>query len=82
MEAAVCCRLDACSSVRCDRSAVPLAISAEAVAIESEALGAQRGDAGCRIIGLRQTEGTLQWLAGGDEASLAPAGRARRCWPT
>lgn len=58
------------------------ATSATGYELRAEALGAQRGDAGCRIIGLRQAEGTLQWLAGGDDASLAPAVRARRCWPT
>ena len=35
IDAAVCSRLDACSSVRCDRSALPLAISPVPVAIES-----------------------------------------------
>ena len=35
IEATVCCRLEACSSVRCDRSALPVAISAEPVAMES-----------------------------------------------
>ena len=38
IEAAVCCRLLACSSVRWLRSALPLAICAEPVAIDSEAL--------------------------------------------
>ncbi|CAN7219485.1 type IV pilin protein [Rhizobacter sp. LjRoot28] len=50
--------------------------------LRAEALGAQQSDAGCRIIGLRQSEGALQWLAGHDLASLAPAPTARRCWPT
>ncbi len=35
MEAAVCCRLDACDSVRWERSALPLAICEEPVAMES-----------------------------------------------
>ena len=35
MEAAVCCRLLACSSVRCDRSALPIEIWLEPVAMLS-----------------------------------------------
>ncbi len=35
IEAAVCCRLEACSSVRCDRSSLPLAIWLEPAAMDS-----------------------------------------------
>ena len=36
IDAAVCCRFDDCSSVRCERSALPVAICADPVAMLSE----------------------------------------------